>query len=201
MGQPAQPDEQSISNQVHKIIDDLIAFDKDSRARIYRTVGTFFGFDEPEPRRGAQAEEGTAPAAASREPHFSLGSDPSPKDFLFEKGPTTVVDRVACLAYYLTHYRDNAHFKTTDISTLNTEAAQVKFSNPSYALKDAIRSGLLTATTEGKRQLTAHGEKYVEALPDRTAARQFLTQARPRRARKKPKADDVNGRGGQKRGS
>ena len=105
MGQPVQPDEQSISNQVHKIIDDLIAFDKDSRARIYRTVGTFFGFDEPEPRRGVQADEGAVLAAASREPHFSLGSDPSPKDFLFEKGPTTVVDRVACLAYYLTHYR------------------------------------------------------------------------------------------------
>lgn len=199
MGQPARPDEQSISNQVHKIIDDLIAFDKDSRARIYRTVGTFFGFDEPEPRRAAQAEEGAAPAAASREPRFSRGSDPSPKDFLFEKGPTTDVDRVACLAYYLTRYRDNAHFKATDVSKLNTEAAQVKLSNPSHAVNNAIRSGLLTAASNGKRQLTAHGEKYVEALPDRTAARTFL-KARPR-SRKKPRADDVNGRGSQTRDS
>ena len=189
MGQPAQSDEQSISKQVHKIIDDLITFDKDSRVRIYRTVGTFFGFDNPEQRRGAEAEVRPAPPGVSREPHFSKGVDPSPKDFLFEKGPTTVVDRVACLAYYLTHYRDTAQFKTTDVSKLNIEAAQVKFSNPSYALKDAIRSGLLTATTQGKRQLTVHGEKYVEALPDRTAAKQLLAQARPRRSRKRPGAN------------
>ena len=161
MDQPVQSDEQSISNQVHKIIDDLITFDKASRARIYRTVGTFFGFDEPEPRRGARtdADAPAAPAAVSREPHFFTGSEPSPKDFLFEKEPTTDVDRVACLAYYLTHYRDNAHFETTDISRLNTEAAHAKFSNPSAALKNAIRSGLLTTATRGRRQLTAHGEK------------------------------------------
>lgn len=186
MGQPVQSDEQSISKQVHKIIDDLITFDKASRVRIFRTVGTFFGFDDPEPRRGAEAEAPAASVGVSREPHFSAGPEPSPKDFLFEKGPTTDVDRVACLAYYLTRYRDNAHFTTTDVSKLNTEAAQVKLSNPSHAVNNAIRSGLLTAASRGKRQLTAHGEKYVEALPDRTAARQLLTQARPRRSRKRP---------------
>ena len=193
MGQPAQPDEQSISNQVHKIIDDLLAFDKDSRARIYRTVGTFFGFDAPERRQAPDADVPVTPAGTSREPHFSTSPESPPKDFLFGKRPTTDVDRVACLAYYLTHYRDSARFKTTDISKLNTEAAQIKFSNPSAALNNAIRAGLLTSTARGERQLTAHGEKYVEALPDRTAARQFLTQARRRRARKRPGANDGNG--------
>ena len=166
-----------------------------------RRVGTtehFFGFDHSETRRRSDPEAVAAPPGVSREPHFSTRPELTPKDFLFEKRPTTDVDRVACLAYYLTHYRDNAHFKTTDISKLNTEAAQLKFSNPSAASNNAIRSGLLTAATGGKRQLTAHGEKYVEALPDRTTARQFLAQARPRRSRKKPGANDV-GRSGHKR--
>ena len=197
MNQPAQSDEQSISNQVHKIIDDLIAFDKDSRVRIYRTVGTFFGFDGAEQSRPGGADAAVAPSEVSREPHFSSASEPMPKDFLFEKDPSTDVDRVACLAYYLTHYRDSAHFKTTDISKLNTEAAQVKFSNPSAALNNAIRSGLLTPASQGKRQLTAHGERYVEALPDRTAAKQFLSQSRPRRTRKKSGANDAATGGGQ----
>ena len=195
MGQTAQSDEQSVSNQVHKMIDDLIAFDKDSRVRIYRTIGTFFGFDGAEPRRSGQADASGAPEGASREPHFSSASELAPKEFLFEKRPSTDVDRVACLAYYLTHHRGNAHFKTTDISKLNTEAAQVKFSNPSAALNNAIRSGLLTAASQGKRQLTAHGEKYVEALPDRTVARQFLSQARPRRSRKKSGTNGAAARG------
>jgi len=46
----------------------------------------------------------------------------SPKDFLLEKQPRTDVERIACLAYYLTHYRATPHFKTIDLSILNTEA-------------------------------------------------------------------------------
>lgn len=178
MSQPEQSDEQSISNQVHKIIDDLIAFDEDSRVRIYRTVGTFFGFDSGGPRRPGGVDVAATRSGASREPYFSSLSEPPPKEFLFEKRPSTDVDRVACLAYYLTHYRGNAHFKATDVSKLNTEAAQIKFSNPSAALNNAIRSGLLAATTGGRRRLTEHGKKYVEALPDRRAARQLRSQVR-----------------------
>lgn len=199
MSQTGQSDEQSISNQVHKIIDDLIAFDKDSRVRIYRTVGTFFGFDGVEPPGLGGADVSPTPPGASREPHFSSAPELSPKEFLFEKRPSTDVDRVACLAYYLAHYRGNAHFKTTDISKLNTEAAQVKFSNPSAASNNAIRSGLLTAASRGERQLTAHGERYVEALPDRTKAREVLSQARPRRPRKKSGANGATVRGAEKR--
>ena len=196
MSQTGQLDEQSISNQVHKIIDDLIAFDKDSRVRIYRTVGTFFGFDGVEPPGPGGADVPPTPPGASREPHFSSPPEPLPKEFLFEKRPSTDVDRVACLAYYLAHYRDKAHFKTTDISKLNTEAAQVKFSNPSAASNNAIRSGLLTTASRGERQLTAHGERYVEALPDRTRAREVLSQARPRRPRKKSGANGTAPGGG-----
>ncbi len=107
MSQTGQSDDQSISSQVHKIIDDLIAFDKDSRVRIYRTVGTFFGFDGVEPPRPGGADAPPTPPGASREPHFSSPPEPSPKEFLFEKRPSTDVDRVACLAYFLTHYRGN----------------------------------------------------------------------------------------------
>ncbi len=71
MSQTGQSDDQSISSQVHKIIDDLIAFDKDSRVRIYRTVGTFFGFDGVEPPRPGGADAPPTPPGASREPHFS----------------------------------------------------------------------------------------------------------------------------------
>ncbi|MDE0004914.1 MAG: hypothetical protein OXQ29_19665 [Rhodospirillaceae bacterium] len=186
MPEPLPADERTVYNQVQKIIGDLIALDKDSRIRIYRTVGAFFGFEDARPSTTPSGAVPTSRPATSRDPHFSAPSPPPLKDFLFEKKPTTDVDRVACLAYYLTHHRDAPHFRTTEISKLNTEAAQVKFSNPSAAVNNAVRAGLLTAATRGTKQLTAHGERYVEALPDRAAATQLLSRARPRRSRKKP---------------
>ena len=46
MDKAGQSDEQSVLNQVRKVIEDLMRFDKASQIRIYRTVGTFFGFDD-----------------------------------------------------------------------------------------------------------------------------------------------------------
>jgi len=53
---------------------------------------------------------------------FSEDLPVPPKRFFLEKQPRTDVERVACLAYYLTHYRDTPHFKTIDLSKLNTES-------------------------------------------------------------------------------
>lgn len=55
-----------------------------------------------------------------------------PKEFMVQKRPRTDIERVACLGFYLTHYRDTPHFKTLDISKLNTEAAQPKFTNAAW---------------------------------------------------------------------
>ena len=46
---------------------------------------------------------------------FSEDRSISPKEFMLEKKPRTAVERVACLAYYLTHYRDLPHFKTIGV--------------------------------------------------------------------------------------
>lgn len=115
---------------------------------------------------------------------FTGHSDLSPKDFVLEKRPQTDVDRIACLAFYMTHYRDTPHFNTTDLRELNSEAAQVNFSNPTQAANNALRAGLLTTAGKGKKQLTAAGEQYVAALPDTQAARAAAAAASPKRTRR-----------------
>ena len=72
---------------------------------------------------------------------FSADTGMSPKEFLLEKEPQTDVERIACLAYYLTHYRSMPHFKTADLSLLNTEAAQPKFANTAYSANNAVKLG------------------------------------------------------------
>lgn len=176
--------ERDVRDAVQTIIDRLIVFDFATKQRILRTVSTFFDLATPQARHAETPVPTTRPL---REPHFGNDEELNPKDFLFQKEPSTDVDRVACLAYYLTHYRDTPHFKTADISRLNTEAAQMKFSNAAYAVANAMKVGLLVAAGKGQRQLSAMGERYVEALPDTAAAKEVRASMGKKRADNKKK--------------
>lgn len=100
------------------------------------------------------------------------------------KSPRTDVERIACLAYYLTHYRESPHFATADLTALNTESAQPRFANPSNSAKHATTGGYLVQASKGTKQLSAAGEQFVLALPDRETARKHLEAGRrPRKSR------------------
>ena len=116
---------------------------------------------------------------------FSEDRSISPKEFMLEKQPRTDVERVACLAYYLTHYKATPHFKTLDISKMNTEAAQPKFSNAAKAVDNATKMGYLVPATKGNKQISAAGEQFVQALPDRDAAKEVMTKSRQRHRMRK----------------
>ena len=188
MAEQDQINDQSIYAVVDKVIRDLLPFDSYNRLRVYRTVGAFFGFEESYPKVTGNVDSRRVPANLSREPQFSNSEDPTPKEFLIQKRPNTNVERVACLAYYLTHFRGTPRFKSIDINKLNTEAAQTKLSNPSHAVRDAVRAGYLAAATKDTKQLSAQGEQYVDALPDRDAAR----QVKPRTLRRSRKKASMN---------
>jgi hypothetical protein len=186
----SEQDERAVRDATKNLIDRLAEFDEDSRRRIVRTALTYFEMDEAtaiaNPTYAGKAAPG-APAASAqvgRDAAFADRQELSPKDFLFQKQPQTDVDRIACLAYYLTHFRDARHFKTVDVSKLNTEAAQVKFSNTAYAVVNAANAGILVPAGKGFKQLSALGERYVEALPDRAKAKEVMQAIRARRTRK-----------------
>ena len=156
-----------------------------ARRRILQTTATFYdvnldvttGYSDAGPR---------PPNASGSHDQTSFSEDRSisPKDFVLQKQPKTDVERVACLAYYLTHYRETPHFKTIDISKLNTEAAQPKFSNTAVTMDNATRSHYLVQASKGNRQLSASGELFVQALPDREAARSAMAAAKPRKRKR-----------------
>jgi hypothetical protein len=165
-----------------RILEMLGNVDSDGRKRIFETVGTFFALI---PTVSASYPDVGQPKSVSTgvEQVGSFSDDRSmpPKQFIFEKKPTTDVEKVACLAYYLTHYLDTPHFKTLDISKLNTEAAQIKFSNAAVAVDNATKLNYLVPATKGNKQLSAIGEQFVRALPDRDKAKAVMANARPRR--------------------
>jgi hypothetical protein len=166
---------------LNRILSDLHELGDEARQRVLQTVVTYYQF-APIAHPGSQdAPSGVAAAPGP----FSEDRSISPKEFLWQKKPQTAVERVACLGYYLTHYRDMPHFKTLDISKLNTEAAQPKFSNAALAVNDAAKTGYLVPGVKGAKQLSAPGEQFVLRLPDREAARAAMTTARPRRKARK----------------
>jgi hypothetical protein len=110
----------------------------------------------------------------------------TPQHFLDEKRPDTDVERVACLAFYLKHNRNTRQVKTSDITTLNTEAAYRELSNASYAVGNAEKAGLLTkAGKRGEKQITSFGERIVDALPDRKAVKEVMASHKKRSVRRR----------------
>lgn len=159
------------------------------QVRVLQSAQAFLGLTPQRdvPRPATQGATGSISSHGPSPTDFSRDRTLSPKEFLRDKHPVTDADRVACLAYYLAHYRDTPHFKTIDISTLNTEAAQRKLSNAYVAVDNAARDGYLVPATKGRKQISAAGEKYVELLPNREAAREALRAIRNKRATRKRK--------------
>lgn len=176
-----------------RIISALRPLEREEQLRALRAVILFLGLnvelaEAGAPRSGlarTYAEPNSLPNPGS----FSEDRALSPKEFLRDKMPSSDIERIACLGYYLTHYRETPHFKTVDVSSLNTEAAQPKFGNASMAVDNASKAGLLVQAVKGAKQVSAIGEHYVQLLPDRDAARDYLKSAnlrkRPRRTVKK----------------
>ena len=173
------------ANALQKVISVFNDLQPDVRKRLLQTIATFYRIDVLEVDSAVRKGTSFPPYhTKSSLPTFSEDRTISPKEFLLEKKPQTDVERVACLAYYLTHYRDKPHFKTIDISKMNTESAQIKLSNATMAVNNAANYGYLAQATKGHKQLSAAGELFVRALPDRNAAKEEMKHARPRRKSK-----------------
>jgi hypothetical protein len=189
---PVSPSDRELQAQEFEIVTYILKVFQDippeSRRRVLETISRFFDV-----RIDVATRSTTFPVSGPRTtddvpsnlPSFSEDRAITPKQFMFQKQPRTDVEKVACLAYYLTHYRDTPFFKTLDLSKLNTEAAQVKFSNPTVAVDNATKSHYLVQATKGNKQISAMGEQFVLALPDRDKARDVMSQARPRRRSKR----------------
>lgn len=167
----------------------LKKLEPEAQQRVLHSVQTFLAI--PSQRDAHPSSQAKLPQSSffvTSPTDFSRDRTLSPKEFIRDKHPITEGDRVICLAYYLTHYRDTPHFKTVDISGLNTEAAQPKLSNPSVTIENATKGGYLVVGTKGNKQISAVGEKYVELLPDKEAAREALQSLRTKRIIRKRKS-------------
>lgn len=145
------------------------------------TSVTFGSVGSPPPQAGSPPAAAVAPSV----PQANV-QDQTPKEFVASKQPATDVERLTCLAYFLTKARDVPAFNTAELTELNTEAAGRKFTNAASTGKNATnQNGYLAGAGGKKRQITHLGEQVVEAMPDRDAVKAVLATApKPKRAKR-----------------
>lgn len=112
----------------------------------------------------------------SPEAGISPGQTMDPKTFMATKKPLSDVERITCLAYYLSRYRGVAQFKTRELTDLNTEASQPRFSNSAVAARNAVQQQYLSLAGGGRKQITTRGEAVISALPDRDQVKKALEE-------------------------
>jgi len=163
----------------------LEPLEDDKRQFVMRTASDRLGLVDV---AGDERGEETGETLTGGTPKSGKLASTTPKEFLAQKQPKTDAQRVACLAFYLCHARGEPHFKTVNISKLNTEAACPKFSNAAVAVDNATnRSHLLAPAGKGQKQITDFGEKVVDALPDHDQVKELAASARKPRRRKPSK--------------
>lgn len=185
---------------VARIIELLEPLNVNEREHVLHTVATWFRVGLPSSAQSTEFStqqviaSQTSPQHLADEEKFSGRPVLSAKEFIFEKEPQNEAERLACLAYYLTHYQETPHFKNIDLSRLNTEAAQRKLSNPAVAAGNAVREGFFVdAPKSGYKQLSAMGERFVQLLPNREAAHQVKQRMAARRSRRNSRPADLEG--------
>jgi hypothetical protein len=169
-----------------EIVAALNRLDPESRGRLLSSLMTLYGV---RPQQMVSAPGPSSRQNPNRESTVAFSEDRtlSAKDFVWQKQPKTAIERVVCLGYYLQHFRGMQSFRTTDISELNSEAAQVKLSNPAMMVSEATRAGYLATVKGQEKQLTVIGEQFVSHLPDRESALNAVRNVRPKRSRRKGK--------------
>jgi hypothetical protein len=159
------------------VLDALVPLAKEQQEFVLVTASARLGLSSTTEAASAQGGSGHGEAVGA-----TVGKDATPRDFIKLKKPNSETQRAVCLAYYLTHFREKPHFKTRDITNLNTEAAGLKLSNPARTVDNAtLLGGYLAPAGQGNKQITPRGEDVVNALPDQEAVKALRNEGRPKR--------------------
>ncbi len=173
------------------LLEALGALDADQQRFVLRTAAERLGIRDVV---SSTMRDGSRSGPTDETPPTGTLKDILPKKFLTDKKPTTDVQRIACLAYYLTYGRNQPHFKTADFTKLNTEAAQPRFANTAFTVKNAtVKSRFLAPAGKGNKQITALGEAVVNALPDQEAVKNVIQDQKVARRRGTTKKKSTSG--------
>jgi hypothetical protein len=161
------------SAELYKLLEPL---DPAERARVVKGTLILLGDAQTQMDVAAGASQATQQQQSAALPHGDA------KAYFNKKGPQGMSESLACAARYSETIGGNAGVLREDFERV-FEAARRNFPSKSFArdIDNAVRSGFFRAGGSKKAgyTLSAHGQDYIDALPDRTAAKAI---ERPKRA-------------------
>lgn len=138
---------------------------------------------------GAAAGLGAAPGGAPADVQSAIAKKDA-RAFIRIKRPTTDVQRVACLGYFLVQTTGQPGFSSKDVGKAHTDSGGSSI-NMTRAIDNATRQAKYLSNRGPKeKQLTTLGEDVVVALPDQLVVKEAEAAAKgrgKRRAKKKSK--------------
>jgi len=170
---------------VKAVYDSLTPLDENVRGFVLATVAALLGKSQ-QTQAGASATGAVSKDSALDKMAPAQGSVTA-QAFIKTKQPKSERERVLCLAYYLTHHKNQPKFKTRELTLLNSQAGEPDLSNGSMIVSNLEKQRLLGQTGRGYKRITNHGDAVVEALPDREAVKVAFSQRRKPYKRKAKK--------------
>src|ERR1035437_2887353 len=139
---------------VQAICEALVDLDDAGRGFVLKTVSMRLGISlalaAPQQVPDGSKKNISSPVETGLDPRSSRtpGSQ-TEREFFREKQPISQVHRVACLAFYLTHFKGQPQFKTKDLTKVNSDGGQPQMSNASVSIANAEKARLITPIGHG----------------------------------------------------
>ena len=175
-----------VTNRVYGI---LHLLEEGDRARVLNSVHQLFGSISPSPN-GTTGNPPSTGASPPRPDHAGV----SAKDFYAHKNPATKGEStlsrgelLAVAARYREQYKSADHHTAEDFSAFFKDARQ-NFDKKNFVrdMKNAQHVAKLfnTGGPRGQYQLSYYGQQFIDALPDREAARKIKRPGRKKTKKK-----------------
>jgi hypothetical protein len=182
----------NLGDLANRVYDLLRALNDDERTKVLNSVHHLFGESAPPSRDGTGAHH-TPPG--SGQPRHTSGGPSTPQQFYAQKNPATnggvalnKGEMLAVAARYREQQGQGNLHAADDFSRFFTDV-RANFDRRNFPrdIKNAQHQAMLfiMGGPRGQYQLSYYGQQYVDALPDRDAAKKIKRPGRRKAPKKK----------------
>jgi hypothetical protein len=175
----------------NKVYDLLHGLEPGDRAKVMNSVSQLYADPPPAQNLGGRRDGQIPPSSGSGKPHAQHHGSTTPQSFFAAKSPINKVEMLAVAARFREQHGLGESHTVEDFVAFFRDARQ-NFDRAHFPrdIKNASHNAKLfvPGTTRGQYQLSYYGQQYVDALPDRDAAKKVKRPGRKRGTKAKSTA-------------
>ena len=171
------------SAELYKLLE---PFESDERARIVRGTLTLLG--EQSSSFGLDEKDQQGGVGSSRERAGQIGTSTNARGFFDKKAPANKIEELAAAARFREQHENSTAIKKEDFKRIISDQARRNFDSHNFNrdINNARNSGFFNKGGSAKNgyTLSYYGQNFIDALPDREAAKKLHKPKSGRRTKK-----------------